>query len=143
MVGLIMYLLDTCAVSDFVRGEVNTVARMHSIPATAIHISSVTLFEIEFGLVKTPSIAAKLMPIFMELFLKSDLISLDYRESILAGSIRHDLESVGKKIGPYDILIAATALVHDLTLVTSNIGEFSRIKGLKYENWRVYEDMIV
>ena len=138
-----MYLLDTCAVSDFIRGEVNTVARMLAIPATEIHISSVTLFEIEFGLVKTPAIAVKIMPILMELFLKSELISLDYYESILAGSIRHDLESIGKKIGPYDILIAATALVHNLTLVTSNVSEFSRIKGLKYENWRVHEDIVV
>ena len=138
-----MYLLDTCAVSDFVKGKASTVARIVSIPATEIYISSITLFETEFGLIKTPRIVPKIMPTLIELFSRSELINLGYLESISAGHIRYELESIGKMIGPYDILIAATALVHDLILVTSNVDEFSRIKGLKYENWRMPEEMVV
>jgi len=138
-----MYLLDTCAVSDFVRGKVNIVTKICSVPATEFYISSITLFETEFRLAKTPLLARKLMPTLVELFARSELINFGYIESICGGHIRCDLESIGSTIGVYDILIAATALVHDLTLVTSNIQEFNRIKGLKYENWLVSEDMAV
>jgi tRNA(fMet)-specific endonuclease VapC len=51
------------------------------------------------------------------------------------GVIRHDLETRRCVIGPLDLQIAAIALVHDLTVVTGNVKEFSRIHGLKVENW--------
>lgn len=51
------------------------------------------------------------------------------------GIIRHDLEKRRCVIGPYDLQIAAIALVHDLTVVTGNVGEFSRVHGLRVENW--------
>ena len=53
----------------------------------------------------------------------------------LASVIRYSLATDGKLIGPYDILIAATTLTHKLILVTGNQREFSRIEGLKTENW--------
>jgi predicted nucleic acid-binding protein len=51
------------------------------------------------------------------------------------GKIRSFLESKGKTIGPLDTLIATHALSLDLTLVSNNIKEFSRIPNLKCENW--------
>jgi tRNA(fMet)-specific endonuclease VapC len=51
------------------------------------------------------------------------------------GIIRHDLEKRRCVIGPLDLQIAAIALVHDLTVVTGNVGEFSRVHGLRVENW--------
>ena len=51
------------------------------------------------------------------------------------GQIRHDLESKGRVIGPFDLLLAATALVHNLTLVTHNTDEFGRVAGLRIEDW--------
>ena len=51
------------------------------------------------------------------------------------GQVRHDLETKGQVIGPFDLLLAATALVHNLTLVTQNTGEFSRVEGLRVEDW--------
>lgn len=53
------------------------------------------------------------------------------------GNIRHDLEQRGCVIGPMDLQIAAVALVHDLILVTGNVEEFSRVHGLKVEDWSV------
>lgn len=49
--------------------------------------------------------------------------------------IRHHLESRGQTIGPNDFQIAAICLAHDLTLVSTNTGEFSRVPGLKVEDW--------
>jgi tRNA(fMet)-specific endonuclease VapC len=45
------------------------------------------------------------------------------------------LESAGKPIGAYDVLIAGQALRHELILVTANVREFSRIKGLAWQDW--------
>lgn len=51
------------------------------------------------------------------------------------GIIRHDLERRRCIIGPYDLQIAAIALVHDLTVVTGNVEEFTRVHGLRVEDW--------
>ena len=51
------------------------------------------------------------------------------------GEIRWQLESKGQKIGDMDMFIAATALEEDLIVVTGNTDHFSRIEGLKVENW--------
>jgi tRNA(fMet)-specific endonuclease VapC len=50
-------------------------------------------------------------------------------------AIRHSLEVAGLVIGPYDLQIAAICLAQACTLVTSNTSEFSRVDGLKLENW--------
>lgn len=49
--------------------------------------------------------------------------------------IRDELERAGQMIGGNDLLIAAIALTHDLTLVTHNGGEFKRVPGLRVEDW--------
>ena len=52
------------------------------------------------------------------------------------GRVRAQLEAVGTPIGPNDMLIAAHALSRALRVVTDNVAEFGRVKGLKVENWR-------
>jgi len=51
------------------------------------------------------------------------------------GDIRANLEKKGTPIGPYDLLIAAIAMRHNLIVITHNTREFSRINGLKLEDW--------
>ena len=51
------------------------------------------------------------------------------------GTIRHDLETRSQVIGPNDLKIAAICLTHALTLVSSNTNEFSRVTGLRVEDW--------
>ncbi len=58
-------------------------------------------------------------------------------EAASAAQIRADLGRQGMKIGPHDVLIAATALANNVTLVTHNTDEFSRIAGLKMVDWFV------
>jgi len=53
----------------------------------------------------------------------------------VALGIRAQLEKKVKPIGPYDVLIAGTALAHKGTLVSHNLSEFKRINGLKTEDW--------
>jgi tRNA(fMet)-specific endonuclease VapC len=53
----------------------------------------------------------------------------------IAGELRAKLEAVGKPIGAYDLLLAGQAMHHDMRLITANTTEFSRVKGLKWEDW--------
>ena len=62
-------------------------------------------------------------------------LPLDYEDAMEAGHIRVGLERRGTPIGPYDVLIAAQARRRGALLVTANLGEFSRVEGLRVENW--------
>jgi len=52
-----------------------------------------------------------------------------------SSQVRQELEAAGQAIGPLDTLIAGHALEHQLALVTGNAREFSRVNGLRLENW--------
>ena len=63
------------------------------------------------------------------------IIPFDGNDAITAGMIRQLLEKAGTPIGPYDIQIAAQGLARGYTVVTHNIGEFSRIPNLQVIDW--------
>jgi len=63
------------------------------------------------------------------------LLPFDEEDARIAGSVRAAIESAGKPIGAYDLLIAGQAMRHKLTLVTANAREFGRIKDLQWEDW--------
>jgi tRNA(fMet)-specific endonuclease VapC len=63
------------------------------------------------------------------------VLAFDDSDSRTAGAIRATLEVSGRPIGAYDLLVAGQAMARELTLVTANVKEFSRIKGLKWEDW--------
>ncbi len=64
-----------------------------------------------------------------------DQLPFDDEDARVAGAIRAELERAGKPIGAYDLLIAGQALRHKLKLITANVSEFKRIKGLHWEDW--------
>lgn len=64
-------------------------------------------------------------------------LPFDDRAADVYGRIRDELERSGNVIGPFDMQIAAIALVHDLTVVTSNVSEFRRVQNLRVEDWSV------
>lgn len=63
------------------------------------------------------------------------ILPFDEEAAEIYGDVRSELEKEGKPIGANDMLIAAHALSLDLILVTNNEKEFSRVRGLKSENW--------
>ena len=99
-----------------------------------VAISTITLFELEYGVQKSQhrqrshdALARFLLPL--------TLLDLDPPAAAAAAVIRASLEKKGLPIGPYDILIAGLARSRNLTLVTNNTREFERIDGLRLENW--------
>ncbi len=67
--------------------------------------------------------------------LRFKVVEFDKEDARQAGAIRAALAAVGTPIGPYDLLIAGQARARDLLLITRNTGEFSRVEGLRIENW--------
>lgn len=130
------YLLDTCVISDFIKGEPNTLTRLRSTPPAQIFISALTLMELRYGLLLNPAKARTLQPMIESLVNTITILSFDADAASHAAHIRSSLKTQGTPIGAYDLLIGATATVHGLTLVTANVREFSRIPGLTIENWR-------
>ena len=99
-----------------------------------IFVSSVTIAELQYGVEK--STAKGKNALALERFLLPlELAAFDYESALVYGKIRADPARRGMPIGGMDMLIAAQALAHDLTLVTHNVREFRRIQGLRCESW--------
>lgn len=130
------YLLDTCTVSDFVKGQPGVLARIKATPPSQIAVSVITRMEIEFGLQLNPERARKIGPVLDGMFNAITTLALSEADAIAAAAIRAALQRRGQPIGPYDILIAGCGLARGLIVVTSNTGEFERVGGLLLENWR-------
>ena len=109
-------------------------AKIESEP-DGLAVSTVSLFELYFGASRydNPEQRHELIEEFLS---NIAILPFDQNCSKVAGLLRYELAQRGKLIGPFDIQIAATALSHNLTLVTGNTREFSRIDGLRIECWR-------
>ena len=130
------YLLDTCTVSDFVKGQPNVLARIKAISPTLIAVSALTRMEVEYGLVLNAERARKLAPVLQAFFSTISTLPFEVADALAAAAIRAALKTKGQPIGAYDVLIAGTALARGLVVATSNVGEFQRIGGLQVEDWR-------
>jgi tRNA(fMet)-specific endonuclease VapC len=128
------YLLDTNIVSDLVRNPRGRVAdRVKTIGDQNICTSIIVAAELRYGMTKkaSPRLTTQVEAVLGAL----DTLPFDSPADEFYGSIRTRLESAGTLIGGNDLLIAAQALSLDHTLVTDNDKEFSRIEGLRVENW--------
>ena len=128
------YLLDTNIISHLIRFPTGPILdRLESIlPATAC-TSVVVSAEIHFGLKKKAS--DRLIQQAEKILSVIDILPLESPVDEHYGDIRSYLNQLGQPIGWNDLFIAAHARTLDLVLVTDNIREFSRIPGLKVENW--------
>ncbi|RJP89355.1 MAG: type II toxin-antitoxin system VapC family toxin [Desulfobacteraceae bacterium] len=128
------YVLDTNTLIYFFKGLGNVSEILLSKSPREINIPSIVLFEIEVGIKKSSSPEKRKIQLKDFLSVVS-IIPFGDKEAIYAADIRVDLEHKGLPIGPFDILIAATALADNATLVTHNLKEFERVNGLKIEDW--------
>jgi tRNA(fMet)-specific endonuclease VapC len=132
------YLLDTNACIALINGQPATVrARMDKATAAGgqVLVSSIAVFELWYGVGK--STRQEFNRRRLETFLAGPVLILPFEDADarVAGSVRAALEAVGKPIGAYDLLMAGQALRHQVTLVTANVSEFSRMKGLAWQDW--------
>ena len=129
-----MYVIDTNTLIYFFKGIGNVPEKFLSISPKDIAIPSIVIYELEFGIAKSSS-PKKRQAQLKDILSLVNILPFGDKEASLSASIRAKLEKKGTPIGPYDILIAGTALAHQGILVTNNLKEFTRIPKLKTENW--------
>ncbi len=128
------YLLDTNILSDMIRNPAGTAARrIEQVGPKEIFTNIIVASELRYGCAKkgSPKLLTKVESILETI----PVLPLDIPADAEYGGIRAELEAAGLPIGMNDLLIAAHAYALGLTLVTDNMHEFSRIRGLKVENW--------
>lgn len=132
-----MYLLDTNVCIRFINGRSQTLRenfRTHK--RSQMRVSIISKAELYYGSAKsiTPDLSRQKQQLFLN---GIKTLLFDEAAALAYADIRADLERRGQVIGELDMMIAATALSKDLTLVTHNIREFSRVSALRLIDWEV------
>jgi tRNA(fMet)-specific endonuclease VapC len=128
------YLLDTNIVSDLVRNTHGRIAaKIAEAGEESVCIDLIIAGEIHFGLAKRNS---PRLTIQAERILEAlPVLPMESPTERHYAAIRHALQTEGTPIGPNDLWIAAHACSRNLTLVTANTSEFTRVPNLTLENW--------
>lgn len=132
---MIRYMLDTNTIAYAKnRRPASVLERLIQHDPSEICISAITMAELEFGISHSakPSQNRKALLMFLS---GITILPFGPEAAQAYGEIRHTLQSQGQLIGANDLLIAAHAKTAGLTLVTHNTREFSRVEGLKIEDW--------
>jgi len=130
-----IYLLDTNMCIYIIKQKpVGVINRFASLNPNAVSISSITVAELQYGVAKSAH-KTKNSYALQEFLSPLNIESFDDSSAQIYGELRTKLEKSGKSIGSMDTLIAAHALSIGATLVSNNINEFKRVKGLKLDNW--------
>lgn len=130
-----MYMLDTNICIYLLNSR--SMALLARVKAESdLGISVITYAELCYGIENGAPGRAKECWSQLELFARLvEVLPLGGAAGKFYGQVRAFLKSKGKMIGNNDLLIAAHALSVDAVLVSNNVGEFSRVPGLKLENW--------
>lgn len=129
------YLLDTDTCIAIARQKpAHLLDRFQRLKPGDIGMSVITYLELCYGALKSQAPDANLEKL-VELASLIPPVPLEANTASHFARIRMDLERAGRRIGGYDLLIAAHALALSLILITNNTREFSWIQGLRLENW--------
>lgn len=130
-----IYLLDTNACIAYLnRPESGVRLRLETLPRQDVAVCSVVKAELFYGAMRTSNSERTLAR--QQTFLNQYVsLPFDDRSALIYGRIRAQLAASGTPIGPYDLQSAASALANNLTLFTHNTREFSRVEGLRIEDW--------
>lgn len=130
-----LFLLDTNVCIDIIRNKPGRVReKIRQFDPSDLAISIITVCELEYGASKStdPDRNRHALTKFLTPF---EICPFSEHAASHYGDIRAHLESIGNPIGAMDLLIAAHARSLSTTLVTNNLTEFTRVPGLRVENW--------
>ena len=129
-----MYILDTNTLIYFFKGVGNVADNLLAVSPKDIGIPAVVLYELEYGIAKSSS-PKKRTKQLEELCALVEVLTFGNKEAKTSATIRAVLEKKGTPIGPYDVMIAGTALSRQGVLVTNNTKEFRRVPRLQIIDW--------
>ena len=129
------YLLDTNICIELMNERDSHAARkLASVSPREVRLCAVVKAELYHGAYKSGR--EKNITLVRAFSTSFESLPFDDPAAEIYGQLRIALEKQGKLIGPYDLLIAATALAQGVTLVTHNIDEFKRVPDLIVEDWQ-------
>jgi tRNA(fMet)-specific endonuclease VapC len=128
-----IFMLDTDTVSFALRGVGAVAARLAKHKRSELCLSTITVAELRFGADKRRS--RKTHRAIDAFLFGVDVMAFDNSAAEKFGTIAAALATSGEPIGQMDTLIAGHALAVNATLVTNNQRHFSKVNGLKLENW--------
>ena len=131
---MLKYMLDTNIVIYTMKNRPTQVRRLFNQHQGQMCISAVTLGELVFGAEHSQQVERNLTDI-ETMIARLEVLPFDTIASYHFGQIRARLYSIGKPIGPFDMMIAGHARSTGLILVTNNLNEFKRVQGIMLENW--------
>ena len=134
------YLLDTNACIALINGTQAQVRRRFQRAVakdSVMLLSSIVAFELWYGVDKSQRKEGNAQRLGAFFAGPLEWTPFDEDDARSAGAVRAELEAAGKPIGAYDVLLAGQARRRGATLVTSNVKEFGRVAGLKWEDWAV------
>ncbi len=129
------FLLDTNVCIRLMRGDGTVRENLRKATPDDCAISMVTVFELFAGVERCAHPEKESIKV-RRLLSAFHLLPFDWDSAIHTATIRWHLEKSGQPIGPYDLQLSGQAAALDLTLVTHNTREFSRVPGLRIEDWQ-------
>ncbi len=129
-----MFLLDTDTCIRFMKGHPGVMDHFLKHGPGAIFLSVISHHELLYGALHSSAVQRHLKAL-EDFIAPLTLLPFTQASAGFSSQVRQDLATAGEPIGPLDTLIAGHALEHGLKLVTGNVREFSRVKGLRLETW--------
>ena len=132
-----MFLFDTDTLSQVIRREPSPslLVRLAAVPRDEQFTTAITVGEMVYGAERSSRREYLLRQFESRLWPTLRILPFDRAAAEAYGSLRAELERAGTPLSEPDMRIAAIALTHDLTVVTGNVRHFSRVDGLRVENW--------
>ena len=131
---MLRYLLDSNLCIRLIRERQPSLRARFDAEAAALCISSVVLFELEYGAANSGRVVEGRAQV-AAFIARLQVLDFDADAARHAGEIRASLRERGQTIGAYDVMIAGHARSKGLIVVTGNLGEFRRVDGLRCEDW--------
>ncbi len=130
-----MFLLDSDTCVHILRARQPHISRYAELEPGTVYISAVTYHELYYGALHAGVMKDRHLKTLEDFVIELSILPFTSSSSACSAEVRESLAAKGTPIGPLDTLIAGHALEHELTLVSGNLREFSRVKGLPLENW--------
>jgi tRNA(fMet)-specific endonuclease VapC len=128
------WMVDTDTCIAIIKGHAGAIKKLRGKSIGQVGISAITLSELSFGAAKS-SRPEQASVALAEFTLALEVAAFDAELAPVYGRVRASPARRGTPIGPLDTLIGSHALALDITLVTHNTRELSRIEGLRLEDW--------
>ncbi|HZP11410.1 MAG TPA: PIN domain-containing protein [Nevskiaceae bacterium] len=129
------YLLDSNVIAAAIKGRLPVVLRLSELKPGDVAIAAVSRVEAETALRVQPRVQVRFGKLLRDFLAQVRVIDFGALESQAAVNLAATLRGEGNSLPPFDLLVAATAIAHQLTLVTDRPMAFASVSNLDVENW--------